>query len=290
MTTGRSRPSIASVFLTVSVAVLLCLNPAASHADYSFDFIRLEHRIFENASDNHDRLAFMLTDSETGDPVTEDVFKGGYIKLGDEYVPGAGISYLYEYKGRSYDDITGDWVEFAGGMERYYRYKFTDPLVVGGTYDIYMEFTNGQDEELKLTYPGYEDLPFVSSSSFDFCFTELGDLVWKWELPEVLSDDLELMAYIGSFEGDAKEVYLVMPGSFESVVIPKEYLEFLGYSDLDFSVSLREDRVNRAYSNTVTIADLGELPTCAIPEPSTLALVAMGLLGMLGLRKKSHRR
>jgi hypothetical protein len=270
----------------VLAAALLCFLPVDSYADYAFDFIRFEHRVYETPADNHDRLAFSVIDTATGLAPTENVYADGYVRLGTDDVPGVGSLSIYEYKQRTYDASTGTWTDQQRN-DLYYRYKFDDPLAVD-TYDLQVEFTNGQVENLQLAYPGYTDLPFVSAASFEFALTAGGDLLWNWELPDNLPADLKLQAYLGSWE-DARDIYLLMPATFDSVVVPKEYLDFVGYENIQFFVNLRENVTNRGYSDTVAIADLTTLPTATVPIPSTLTLLGMGLLGIVGCRRKSRR-
>lgn len=130
----------------------------------------------------------------------------------------------------------------------------------------------------------------VISAVFPPAFLQVDILPYDDELDIAFSfPGLSLLDFssMGPPYTDIRDLYLNLagpPGMFSSTALPGS-LDFLG------SVSFSESRWFTSYEEAPDVITTGSLAaTAPVPEPGTLTLTALGLLGILAAYRRSHRR
>ncbi len=248
----------------IMILLLFLIAQSADAVEVSWMYI--QHRIYENGR-SYNRLAFGLSDDDGRDlgddsavSITLSDPKGRFIKLSDYK-----FSMDEEIYG-TYDCLRSQW-HFGEEwqVDRWFSANFTEP-VVSGKYRLTVRTTDSHAAGYEFTFKGGADLPFISSRSFEIHPDPFGNLIWKWDIPDVLGQmvvDLQTVvkASIDINQEDKQVAYffIKLPTHMGYLFIPRNLVLKLGSKGNQFGFRIQletRDNSMRTYSNTLVLNDL----------------------------------
>jgi hypothetical protein len=254
----------------VVVALFLLISNAFA-ADVSWMYV--QNRRYENGR-NLNRLAFGLVD-EKGYILTD----GSSVADVKLYAPGGGPVKLSKYKFDSDEEIFGLYDAFKSQWfysdnwqrDNWFRANFSEPLIPG-LYRLKVVTADGKMAESRFKVKKLVDLPIISSSSFKFYPDALGNVIWKWDIPDnlgymIFKQETEARASIDIYKNNKNVAYFFVkiPSHMGYVFIPRNVVEKIHSKGDQFGLRIQletKGKFSRTYSNTLLITDM----LATIPE------------------------
>lgn len=244
------------------VSTLLFILFAGNAIAAEITWMYVQHRKYETGR-NLNRLAFGLID-EKGQMPTDS--KG--VSRVQLYAPDGSAVNLLKYRFDSdeeifgvYDAVKSQWRYNANWLfDSWFRANFIDPLIPG-RYRLKVTTIDGEVVESSFLFKKRIELPVLSSSSFKIYNDSIGNVIWKWDIP----DDLGRLAFKLHTEARAsidiiknkKNVayfFVKIPSHMGYVFIPRHIVEKITSRGDQFGFRIQletKDKNNRTYSGTV---------------------------------------
>ncbi len=238
-------------------------------------WVNLRHQTYENGNELS-RLYMTLMD-EARNQITENL--SPLVELFDPLgrpvaltptPPTAWSDYSFIF-GR-YEANTGKWIyDPAFSSDPSYSFNFNDTLFAGD-YRLVLTISGYPPAEFFIYYRGQVDLPVFSAASFKAKIDTSGNLVWRWDVPDVFNSDISTSnrASIGTlFQGmpTRKLLYVTVPTQMGFAFVPKNVLDiFMDEGEtLTLGLNLRENNnVSRSYSNRIPLQAATGPPLCDV--------------------------
>ena len=248
----------------IVIFILLLLSDAYA-AEVSWMYV--QNRRYENGR-NLNRLGFGLVD-ESGCILTDDKRVSG-IKL---YAPnGASVKlskYRFDFDEEIfglYDGVKSQWRYSDNWQDdSWFRADFSEALMPG-TYKLEVTTTDGRLAESSFKFRSIRDLPFITSSSFKFYPDSLGNIIWKWDIPDklgymVFNHPTEARASIDIIKNEKNIAYFFVkiPSHMGYVFIPRQVVHKIQSKGDQYALRIHletKDKNSRTYSNTLIINDM----------------------------------
>jgi hypothetical protein len=243
----------------IVVAIFLFLSETFA-ADVSWMYI--QHRKYETGR-NLNRLAFGLID-EKGQVPTD----GRDVADVQLYAPDGSAVNLLKYRFDSdeeifglYDAVKSRWFfSDSWQIDSWFRANFLEPLIPG-KYRLKVTTVDGEVVEKKFHFKKRVELPVISSSSFKIFNDSLGNVIWKWDIPDdlgrlVFDYHTEARASIDIIKNrkNAAYFFIKIPSHLGYVFIPRHIAEKIRSKGDQFGFKIQletKDKNNRTYSATV---------------------------------------
>ena len=257
--------------LVAAIALLLIVSNAFA-AEVSWMYV--QNRKYENGR-NLNRLAFGLVD-KNGHILT-DAGSVADVKL---YAPNGVPVTLSKYRFDSdeeifglYDAVKSQWFySDTWQFDSWFRADFSEPLVPG-TYRLKVTTVDGEFTEGTCKFKLFVDLPIISSSSFKIYNDSLGNVIWKWDIPDnlghmVFNHQTEARASIDIYRNENNVAYFFVkiPSHMGYVFIPRNVVQKINAKGDQYGLRIQletGDKNSRSYSNTLVITDM----FATIPDP-----------------------
>jgi hypothetical protein len=248
----------------VVVALFLLISNALA-AEISWMYV--QNRSYENGR-NINRLAFGLIDE-----------KGHHLNDGNSvvdvklYAPDGVPVKLSKYKFDSdeeifglYDAIKSQWL-YSDNWQRdtWFRANFSEALIPG-SYRLKVVSKDGTEAESRFKFKHIVDLPIISSNTFRIYPDALGNVIWKWDIPDnlghmVLKHATEARASIEIFKNKKNVAYffIKIPSHMGYAFIPSQIVKKMNGKGDQFGLKIQletSDKNTRTYSNTLVIPDM----------------------------------
>ena len=260
----------------IVVAVVLLLSEAFA-AEVSWMYI--QNRKYENGR-NINRLAFGLVD-EKGHNLTDESSIVD-VKL---YEPGGKPVKLSKYRFDSDEEIFGiynaiksQWL-YTDYWQRdsWFRANFSEPLA-SGTYRLKVATADGSMAEGGFRFKKIVDLPIISSNSIKFYPDALGNVIWKWDIPDnlgymIFRQETAARASIDIFKNKKNVAYFFVkiPSHMSYVFIPRNLVEKINSKGDQFGLRIQlesKGKFSRTYSNTLVVDNMmATVPATVESEP-----------------------
>ena len=244
-------------FAAAIVLFLLVSNAFAAEISWMY----VQHRKYESGR-NLNRLAFGLIDEKGQVPTDgKDV---AHVQL---YAPDGLAVNLLKYRFDSdeeifgvYDAINSQWHYNANWLfDSWFRANFVEPLIPGH-YLLKVTNSTGEVVESSFNFKKRIELPAVSSSSFNIFNDSLGNLIWKWDIPDdlgrlVFNHLTEARAAIDIIKNKKNAAYFFVniPSHMGYVFIPRHIADIITSKGDQFGFRIQletKDKNNRTYSST----------------------------------------
>ena len=240
----------------IAVFIFLFLSDAFA-AEVSWMYV--QNRRYENGR-NINRLAFGLV-NKNGHILTD----GSSVADVKLYAPNGAPVTLSKYRFDSdeeifglYDAVKSQWFySDTWQFDSWFRADFSEPLVPG-TYRLKVTTVDGEFTEGTCKFKLFVDLPIISSSSFKIYNDSLGNVIWKWDIPDnlghmVFNHQTEARASIDIYRNENNVAYFFVkiPSHMGYVFIPRHVVQLMNQKGNRFElrVSLETlDKNNRTYS------------------------------------------
>ena len=244
--------------LIAAVAFFLLVSNALA---VEVSWMYVQHRKYETGR-SLNRLAFGLID-EKGQVSTD----GGVVTDVQLYTPNGMSVDLLKYRFDSdeemfglYDAVKSQWYYSDNWLfDSWFRANFFEPLIPG-PYRLKVTTVDGKVAESKFHFKRQVELPVITSSSFKISTDSLGNVIWKWTVP----DDLGQLLFNHSTEARAsidiiknkKNVaffFVKIPSHLGYVFIPRHIAEQITAKGDQFGFRIHletKDKNNRTYSGT----------------------------------------
>jgi hypothetical protein len=256
--------------VAVTVFILFVSNAFAAEVSWMY----VQHRRYENGRILN-RLVFGLVD-EKGHNLTD----GSSVADVKLYAPNGAPVKLSKYKFASdeeifglYDAIRSQWFYTdTWQFDSWFRANFSEPLIPG-IYRLKVTTIDGEITEGTCKFKAIVDLPFIFSRSFKFYPDLLGNIIWKWDIPDnlghlVFNHQTEARASIDIYRNENNVAYFFVkiPSHMGYVFIPRNVVQKINSMGNQFGLKVQletGDKNSRTYSNTLVITDM----TAKIPNP-----------------------
>jgi hypothetical protein len=253
-----------------TVFILFVSNAFA--ADVSWMYV--QNRRYENGR-NINRLAFGLVD-KNGHILTD----GNSIADVKLYAPNGAPVTLSKYRFDADEEIFGlynavksQWFySDTWQFDSWFRADFSETLVPG-TYRLKVTTVDGEITEGTCRFKSIVDLPIISSRSFKFYSDSLGNIIWKWDIPDnlghmVFNHHTEARASIDIYRNEINVAYFFVkiPSHLGYVFIPRNLVQKINAKGDQYGLRIQletGDKNSRTYSNTLVITDM----LATIPDP-----------------------
>jgi len=256
--------------IAVVVLILLAGNVFATEVSWMY----VQNRRYENGRDIN-RLAFGLVDGN-GHIVTD----GSSVADVKLYAPNGAPVALSKYRFDSdeeifgiYDAIKSQWhYSDTWQFDSWFRADFSE-LLVSGIYRLKVTTVDGDTTEGTCKFRSLVDLPIISARSFKFYPDSLGNIIWKWDIPDnlghmVFSHQTEARASIDIYRNENNVAYFFVkiPSHMGYVFIPRNLVQKINTKGDQYGLRIQletRDKNSRTYSNTLVVTDV----LATIPEP-----------------------
>jgi hypothetical protein len=245
--------------LVTAIALLLIASNAVA-AEITWMYV--QHRKYESGR-NLNRLAFGLTD-EKGQVSTD----GNDVANVQLYAPDGSAVNLLKYRFDSdeeifglYDSVKSSWYYYDNWqIDSWFRANFFEPLIPG-QYRLKVTTVAGHVVEKNYHFKKRVELPVISSSSFKIHNDSLGNVIWKWDIPDdlgrmIFDHHTEARASIDIIKNKKNVAYffIKIPSHLGYVFIPRQIAEKITSKGDQFAFRIQletKDKNNRTYSDTV---------------------------------------
>ena len=245
--------------LVTAISLLLLVSNAVA-AEITWMYV--QHRKYETGR-NLNRLAFGLID-ENGQ-VSSDGKDVANVQL---YAPDGTPVNLLKYGFNSDEEIFGLYDSVKSGwyysdnwqIDSWFRANFFEPLIPG-QYRLKATTVDGNVVERKFHFKKRVELPVISSSSFKIHRDSLGNVIWKWDIPDELGRLIfdyhtEARAAIDIIKNSKNVAYFFVkiPSHMGYVFIPRHIVEKITAKGDQFGFKIQletKDKNNRTYSGTL---------------------------------------
>ena len=245
---------------TLAAAIVLFLLVSNAFAA-EISWMYVQHRKYESGR-NLNRLTFGLIDEKGQVPTDgKDV---AHVQL---YAPDGLAVKLLKYRFSAdeeifglYDALKSQWHYSENWLfDSWFRANF-DAALIPGRYRLKVTTLGGEVAESSFDFNKRIELPVVSSSSFNIFKDSLGNLIWKWDLPDdlgrmIFHHHTEARASIDIIKNSKNVAYffIKIPSHLGYVFIPRHIVEkIISKGDqFGFRIQLEtKDKNNRTYSGT----------------------------------------
>jgi hypothetical protein len=244
--------------LVAAIAVLLIVSNAFA-AEVSWMYV--QHRKYETGR-NLNRLVFGLID-EKGQLSTD----GRDVANVQLYAPDGSTVNLLKYGFDSdeeifglYDAIKSRWYYSDTWLyDSWFKANFSEPLIPG-QYRLKVTTIDGKVVDSSFYFKKRVELPVISSSSFKIYNDTLGNVIWKWDIPDdlgrlIFNHFTEARASIDIIKNKKNVAYffIKIPSHLGYVFIPRHIAEKITSKGDQFGFKIQletKDKNNRTYSGT----------------------------------------
>ncbi|CAB1059806.1 hypothetical protein D1BOALGB6SA_4571 [Olavius sp. associated proteobacterium Delta 1] len=245
--------------LVTAIALLLFVSDAVA-AEITWMYV--QHRKYETGR-NLNRLAFGLID-EKGQ-VSADGKAVVNVQL---YAPDGSAVNLLKYRFDSDEEIFGFYDSVKSGwyysdnwqIDSWFRANIFEPLIPG-QYRLKVTTVDGKVVEKNFRFKKRVELPVISSSSFKIHRDSLGNVIWKWDIPDdlgrlIFDYHTEARASIDIIKNKKNVAYffIKIPSHLGYVFIPHQIAEKITSKGDQFGFKIQletKDKNNRTYSDTL---------------------------------------
>jgi hypothetical protein len=246
------RPLVAAVAFFLFVSNVLA-------AEISWMYV--QHRKYETGR-NLNRLAFGLID-EKGQVSID----GSVVTDVQLYAPNGMSINLSKYRFDSdeemfglYDAVRSQWYYSDNWQfDSWFRANFSEPLIPG-QYLLKVTTVDGMVVENSFYFKKHVELPVITSSSFKIYNDTLGNVIWKWAIPDdlgrlIFNHFTEARASIDIIKNKKNVAYffIKIPSHLGYVFIPRHIAEQITSKGDQFGFRIQletKDKNNRTYSGT----------------------------------------
>jgi hypothetical protein len=246
--------------------ILFCVFAGRAHAtDVSWMYV--QHRVYENGR-TYNRLAFGLTDDNgkdltgTANIASVELLdpRGRFVKLSEcKFSKDEEIYGVYDPM-RSQWHFNGEWQ-----LDSWFSADFSEPLTPG-VYRLVVNTVDGNAAVYEFHFKAVAVLPVISSHSFKLRTDPYGNIVWKWDVPDILGHmvfDLQTVvkASIDIYKDQEQAAYffIKLPSHMSYLFIPRNIVQKMRNRGDRFGLRIQletRDNSMRTYSNTVIVNDL----------------------------------
>lgn len=250
---------------TVLTIFFLVFSVSSHAADVSWMYV--QHRVYENGR-TYNRLAFGLTDDSghalTGDKNIASVKlldpQGRIVKLSkckfnrDEEIYGV------------YDPMRSQWhFNAEWQIDSWFSADFGEPLIAG-VYQLKIGIVDGNAAEYEFPVSTAAVLPVITSHSFKLQPDPIGNVIWKWEVPDILGRmvfnlQTVIKASIDIYRDQDQVAYffIKLPSHMSYLFIPQNIVNKMSARGNRFGLRIQletRDQTTRTYSDTLIVNDL----------------------------------
>jgi len=245
--------------------IFFCVFAGRAYAtDVSWMYV--QHRVYEDGR-TYNRLAFGLID-ENGQELTGNTNiasvelldpRGRLVKLGeckfsrDEEIYGV------------YDPIRSQW-HFNGEWQpdSWFSADFFEPIIPG-VYQLKVGTRDGDVAEYEFPFRTAAVLPVIPSHSFKLRTDRYGNVIWRWDVPDILGHmvfDLQTVvkASIDIYKDQEQAAYffIKLPSHMSYLFIPRNIIQKMRNRGNRFGLRIQvetRDNSTRTYSKTLFVKD-----------------------------------
>lgn len=227
----------------------------------------VQHRVYENGR-TYNRLAFGLAD-DNGNELTSDTNVAS-VKLSD---PQSRFVKLSERKFSRdekiygvYDPMRSQW-HFVDEwqIDSWFSADFIEPLIPG-LYRLKVSAVDGNAAEYEFHFKTAAVLPVITSHSFKLQPDSFGNVIWKWDVPDIMGQmvynlQTAVKASIDIYKDNNQVAYffIKLPSYMSYLFIPRNIVQKMSAKGDSFGLRVQletRDNTMRTYSDTLTINDL----------------------------------
>lgn len=247
------------------ITFLCALAGTAYAADVSWMYV--QHRVYENGR-SYNRLAFGLID-ETGHELTGDTNIAS-VKLLDPQDRLVQLSVCKFSRDEEifgvYDPMRSQWhFNEDWQIDSWFSADFSEPLIAG-VYQLKVSTRDGKVAEYEFPFRNAPMLPVILSRSFKLRQDPYGNIIWKWDVPDILGHmvfDLQttVKASIDIYKDEEQVGYffIKLPSHMSYLFIPRNIVQKLKAKGERFGLRIQletRDSSARSYSDTLMVNDL----------------------------------
>ena len=250
---------------TVLTIFFFVFSVSAYATDVSWMYV--QHRVYENGR-TYNRLAFGLTDDNghvlTGNKNIASVKlldpQGRFVKLSeckfsrDEEIYGV------------YDPMRSQWhYNEEWQIDSWFSADFSEPLITG-VYQLKVGTVDGESAQYEFPVRTAADLPVITSHSFKLQPDPFGNVIWKWDVPDILGQmvfnlQTVVKASIDIYRGQEQAAYffIKLPSHMSYLFIPQNIVTKMRFKGNRFGLRIQletRDQTTRTYSDTLFVNDL----------------------------------
>ena len=248
----------------IAVIIFLFLSEAFA-AEVSWMYV--QNRRYENGR-NLNRLGFGLID-ENGCILTDDSRISAVKLFAPNGIPVRLSPFRFDLDVEIfgvYDAMKSQW-RYSDTWQRdsWFRADFSEPLIPG-TYRLEVTTTDGRLAKSSFRFKQLIDLPVIASGSFKFYPDSLGNIIWRWDIPDklgymVFDHPTEARASIDIIKNEKNIAYFFVkiPTHMGNVFIPRHIVQKINSKGDQYGLRIQLETKNknsRTYSNTIVIDDI----------------------------------
>ena len=248
----------------IAVFIFLFLSDAFA-TEVSWMYV--QNRRYENGR-NLNRLAFGLVD-KNGHILTD----GSSVADVELHAPNGAPVTLSKYRFDSdeemfglYDAVRSRWYYSDNWQfDSWFRANFIEPLIPG-QYRLKVTTVDGMVVENSFHFKKRVELPVISSSSFKIYNDSLGNVIWKWDIPDdlgrlIFNNHTEARASIDIIKNEKTVAYffIKIPSHLGYIFIPRHIAEKITSKGDQFGFRIlleTKDKNNRTYSDTLLTSQI----------------------------------